>query len=67
MSLIIVKPTDQHKVKYGYCTKCWGYNEVWINEKTSTCSCCGTKMYHISAWKIWLVVSILLIGLLNWL
>lgn len=67
MSLIITNPTDQHKVRYGYCTKCWEYNEVWRNEKVSNCSWCGTIMYHVSSWKIWLIGLGLCLMIIDWL
>lgn len=64
MSIIITNNTDQYKVKYGYCSKCFGYNEVWRKEKTSNCSCCQTKMYHISSWKLWLIFFVVVFGIL---
>jgi len=63
MSLIVTYNTDQYKVKYGYCTSCYGYNEVWRNEKKSKCACCGKKMYHISGTIIYGFIFIAFIGL----
>jgi hypothetical protein len=58
MPFIITHSTDQHPVKYGYCSKCWTYNEVWRKEKTSICPKCKKKMIHISSRKIYVALAI---------
>ena len=62
MSLIVTYNTDQYKVKYGYCTHCNNYNEVWRNEKKSKCSYCGKQMAHISGKIIYGVFYVLFLS-----
>ena len=64
MSIIVTNNTDQYKVLYGYCSKCYCYNEVWRKDKTSECGCCGTKMYHIKSRWIYIALFLILGSLL---
>ena len=47
MSIIITHSTDQRQAKYGYCSCCYEYHEVWRKDNTSICPRSNKKMYHI--------------------
>ena len=61
MPFIITHPTDQHQAKYGYCSKCWTYNEVWRKDKESVCPQCDRVIHHISGWVVHTIITVLLI------
>ena len=64
MPIILTYKTDQYKVKYGYCSKCFCYNEVWRKDKVSECDNCHKKLYHVSGVKFWLFWYFLLFSII---
>ena len=66
MPIILTYNTDQYKVKYGYCSRCLSYNEVWRKDKVSKCDICRKKLYHVPGVKFWLIVWLIVWFLFLW-